>query len=368
MQLDPIPALMQEYDSQRRIFNDFRHHMCSIIETLLENHNVKYHSLRGRVKDWHSLKKKLQRDPTHYEKLCKVQDIIGLRIITYFEDDVAKVAQIIKQQFDVDEVNSGNKADLLDPDRFGYRSEHYIIRFSPVHLERSEYSAFAGLQAEVQIRSILQHAWAEIFHDLGYKSKEAVPRNFKRGFARLAGLFEIADDQFIQLRVGLEEYFEKAMQQINGNQEGMAIDQATLIAFIKNSEVVSRLCDRIADSLQIEHIEETDPESIGGLIKGLHYNKIFDISSLNKLLQENEEFIFKFAIERNKLIRQRQITRSAPVSYLDQYLVASEESVCRVKDYLYYLAPELESATYIAEETAEKTVEAYRKATGKIIP
>jgi hypothetical protein len=59
-----------------------------------------------------------------------------------------------------------------------------------------EYSTHTGVQFEVQIRSTLQHAWAEIEHDRGYKSEVEVARAVRRRFSRLAGLLELADYEF----------------------------------------------------------------------------------------------------------------------------------------------------------------------------
>ena len=52
------------------------------------------------------------------------------------------------------------------------------------------------LVAEVQVRTILQHAWAEIEHDIQYKSTIAIPNTIRRRFMALAGLLEIADREF----------------------------------------------------------------------------------------------------------------------------------------------------------------------------
>jgi len=59
-----------------------------------------------------------------------------------------------------------------------------------------EYKRFSGLVAEIQVRTILQHAWAEIEHDIQYKAISALPTRVRRRFASLAGLIEIADREF----------------------------------------------------------------------------------------------------------------------------------------------------------------------------
>lgn len=83
----------------------------------------------------------------------------------------------------------------MEPDRFGYCSVHYVVEMSQKRLNLYEHQAYEGLKCEIQIRSVLQHAWAEIEHDLGYKSEIAIPKRIRRNFSRLAGLLEIADKE-----------------------------------------------------------------------------------------------------------------------------------------------------------------------------
>lgn len=143
---------------------------------------IQIYDLTARLKTPQSLEEKLRRKGP-YSYLQEVTDLVGLRVITYFVEDVTAVSRLLEAQFEVDWQNSADKSKLLDPDRFGYMGVHYVLRQG-------------GMAFEVQIRSILQHAWAEIEHDLGYKSRDAVPRDVRRRFYRLAGLLEVADEEF----------------------------------------------------------------------------------------------------------------------------------------------------------------------------
>jgi hypothetical protein len=64
----------------------------------------------------------------------------------------------------------------------------------------AEYQSYKDLKLEVQVRTILQHAWAEMEHDIQYKSPNAIPTLIKRRFIALAGLLEIADREFQTLQ------------------------------------------------------------------------------------------------------------------------------------------------------------------------
>jgi ppGpp synthetase/RelA/SpoT-type nucleotidyltranferase len=113
---------------------------------------------------------------------------------------------MVEREFVVDRTNSVDKRTLLDPDRFGYQSLHYVAALSVARTGLAEYGRFTGLRVEIQIRSTLQHAWAEIEHDLGYKSAAGVPRDIRRRFSRIAGLLELADEEFSVIRRDLDAY------------------------------------------------------------------------------------------------------------------------------------------------------------------
>jgi hypothetical protein len=100
---------------------------------------------------------------------------------------------IIDSEFDVLQRLDKTSA---EPDRLGYQSIHYLVQYPRSRTSLSDNRRFAGLTAEIQVRTILQHAWAEIEHDIQYKAVAAVPELIRRRFTALAGLIEIADREF----------------------------------------------------------------------------------------------------------------------------------------------------------------------------
>jgi len=94
-------------------------------------------------------------------------------------------------------IEVSNKRDLLlQEEKFGYQGVHYLVALREQRTSLPEYKRFGGLIAEIQVRTILQHAWAEIEHDIQYKSVETIPLPLRRRFMSLAGLLEIADREF----------------------------------------------------------------------------------------------------------------------------------------------------------------------------
>ena len=72
-------------------------------------------------------------------------------------------------------VDMGNPG--LEPDRFGYRSRHFIVSVNREWLKAPNYRGLSGLKAEIQVRTILMHAWADVEYKLAYKKRNMFPLN-----------------------------------------------------------------------------------------------------------------------------------------------------------------------------------------------
>jgi ppGpp synthetase/RelA/SpoT-type nucleotidyltranferase len=284
---------MAEFERHCGTHTAFTEAVEKLIKELLKENKIRVHSVTSRVKDKESLRRKIEKSERQLGKLEEIYDICGLRIITYFAEDVNVVAGMIEKEFDVNEQLSVNKQDLLDPDRFGYLSLHYIAKLTKPRLELTEYKRFAGCQCEIQIRSILQHAWAEIEHDLGYKSKLAVPKEIRRRFSRLAGLLEIVDAEFNQIRHSLLQYEKEVPGQIIAAPERVLINKASLNSLISTSSIVKELDQEIAKAtnskIQWSYFE------IDELLKRFQYIGFETIAQIDSTLRSEGSAIVRFA-------------------------------------------------------------------------
>ena len=147
-------VVLNEYDQLRDLCEGYTQRLSELLDQLLAASSIHVHSVTFRLKTRESLKKKLYSTQDKYESLEDVTDICGVRVTTYFADDVDRVAEIVENEFEIDVGNSVDKRALLDPDRFGYISVHYVVGLSAVRSELTEYQDFRDLKAEVQIRSI----------------------------------------------------------------------------------------------------------------------------------------------------------------------------------------------------------------------
>lgn len=329
---DALTAIMTEYDQQCVLYDEFTEKIWKLIEDLIKENGAHVHSITFRIKGRADLKKKLERAEEKYIKLDDVTDISGVRIITYFADEVDKVAEIIQKEFDIDIEHSVDKRALLDPDRFGYLSLHYVAKLPATRLKLTEYQRFSDCKVEIQIRSILQHTWAEIEHDLGYKSQQAVPREIRRRFSRLAGLLELADDEFAQIRNSLFEYETSVPQRIVETPALVLIDKASLWAFVKNNPFVREIDGKIA-SVPKSRIVENEEYVIADIDK-LHYVGLETIADIDSSLREFAEIIGSFA--KLWLARSKYAELSAGIClfYLCYVLVARKNSLEEAYNYL----------------------------------
>lgn len=135
------------------------------IELFLKENNIGFLSINYRLKDKTSFLEKIERK--NYERpFEQIEDICGIRIICYYQSDVNMISDIIRKELDV--LESQDKEDLLNSDQFGYRSTHFIVKIKSNWLEAPNYRGLENLKAEIQVRTILMHAWAEIEHKLAY--------------------------------------------------------------------------------------------------------------------------------------------------------------------------------------------------------
>jgi len=286
---DPI-LILAEYDAKRAVLDQFRVACESLINQLLWTAGFRVHSVTSRVKGRSELEEKLRRTGKGYYSLSEVTDIVGARVITYFEEEVDHIGNLVEREFLVDPKRSIDKRKLLDPDRFGYLSLHYICGLNEQRVRLLENQQYNGLLCEIQIRSLLQHAWAEIEHDLGYKAGAKVPAPIRRRFSRLAGLLEIGDREFTLIRSELTAYASRVKQDITNSPSSVAIDSVSLKAFIDSDEELRQIEAGMALSLGGVLHENSD---ISPLVELMHYVGLNTIGDLSQALRSHKDVLLR---------------------------------------------------------------------------
>jgi ppGpp synthetase/RelA/SpoT-type nucleotidyltranferase len=138
----------------------------------------------------------------------------------------------------------------------------------------------------------LQHAWSVIQHDIGYKSDFGVPREINRQFARLAGLLELADDEFVRARDNMAEYTEDIRKRIITDEaDGVVINMISLNEYVLHNKNMQKLIKEIADISGAE-ISNIDPESY---IPQLAYLGVKKLGDIERMIKENYSLAIKLA-------------------------------------------------------------------------
>lgn len=230
-----VDKILEQFDEQKLNMEKFLISIENTLKQLIDSEEILVHSITSRIKDRDSLKKKIE-VKAKYKDISDITDICGIRIITFFSDEVNRIAEMLESEFSVDMKNSIDKREIDDPSKFGYVSLHYVLSLNDKRRSLKENEKFKNIKFEVQVRTILQHAWAEIEHDLGYKHEGDIPEIVKRKFARLAGLIELADDEFLAIKKTVDEYEKKVRQQnINKITKDTKIDLSTVSTLINSS-------------------------------------------------------------------------------------------------------------------------------------
>lgn len=199
--------LLNEYDGIKTSLDVMKNFVLSYFDKVIrQDKKMLIASLEGRVKERKSLEGKLAIKGHKYKNIKDITDLLGIRIVTFYSDEVDFIANMVEKEFEIDYENSIDKRKMYDVDRFGYMSLHYICRIPATLYHVKGYPELNEIRFEIQMRTCLQHVWATIFHDTGYKTDIEVPKEYIRRLARLEGLLEIADSEFLSLRNEINEY------------------------------------------------------------------------------------------------------------------------------------------------------------------
>lgn len=281
--------IIDEYRRQRPDFVRLGDVAGELLKQKIKDAKIDTLAVEHRVKTEDSLAGKLERKSDKYRHLEDLTDILGLRVICFFGDDVDKIGKILEEVFVIDRENSVDKRALIKADSFGYLSLHYICS-----LPRGQGypEDLCDKKFEIQVRTTLQHTWACIEHDMGYKSEFGIPRIAVRQFARIAGLLEIADDEFVRVRDDVRAYTEDIRCKIiNDQADDVLIDTVSLQEYILRSKKMRSFLDELAAICGSE-ISEISPDSY---IEQLRWLGKKTLGDMELLVEENHDLAMTLA-------------------------------------------------------------------------
>ena len=280
--------IMTEYEAHLPVYQRLEGIVQRTLEQALARNNILVTAVSTRIKTAESLAGKLALKGSKYQSISDLTDILGARVITFYTDDVDHIAALAEQMFEIDWENSVDKRALHQIDSFGYNSLHYICRLPKSIVDDPDCPALNEIRFELQLRTTLQHAWASINHDIGYKTGVEIPRDYLRRINRLAGILEMADDEFSRIRTEITDYRRRVQQLVqNGKLDDLQLDGDTFTSYLQ-ARPFDALNKRIASINQAE-IEEVP------LIRYLRVFKEYGCKTLGdvhrmKLKYENDAY------------------------------------------------------------------------------
>ncbi|CAB4685090.1 MAG: DUF429 domain-containing protein [Actinobacteria bacterium] len=203
---DPVRTGTEAYAARLPELTAAGERWVDLVRSILDEAGINYLTVTGRTKSVASFAAKAaRRDASgallYPDPLADMTDQLGVRVITYVQSDVVAVADLLGDQVVVkDDRDMGRET--ASQGRFGYASRHQVIALDAVREGQPEWESLRGLVAAVQIRTVLQHAWAEFEHDIRYKGTVPAEHalDFDRRFTLAAGLLELADREFSEIR------------------------------------------------------------------------------------------------------------------------------------------------------------------------
>lgn len=338
--------ILEDYRKQKDDFIKLGDTVHDILVEICRDANIKPLGIEHRVKKEKSLAGKLERSGGWYSTIEDLTDILGARVICFFSDDIDKIGKSVEERFVIDWNNSSDKRALIKADSFGYLSLHYICMLPN---DAGYPDNICGKKFEIQIRTVLQHAWAAINHDLGYKSEFGVPRDVTREFSRIAGLLEIADNEFVRTRDHMRGYTENIRQKIIENKaDDVHIDSISLNEYVKRNMNMQAFLHEISKIANAE-ISEIDAENyivqlkflgketLGDLQQMMDENQNLALSLAKKSLANAELDILSSTVGLRFLCRAELLNKNYPPQKITEFLklsLGTEEKASRQAKHL----------------------------------
>ena len=199
---------------------------------LLQARYIDIAKVEGRVKDRDECVRKfsrkyrtaLEESGTPYEIRPYITDLIGVRVVCLYEDELEKVAQIVQSHFDVIDVSDKVSAMEGTEASFGYKGLHLDLRLNAVQAALPDNAAHANQPFELQVRTLIQDAWSVLDHKIKYK--KSIPAQLKRRINVLSALFELSDREFRQIRDATAAELQRAAEETTEPEAEAARPQA----------------------------------------------------------------------------------------------------------------------------------------------
>lgn len=259
------------YDQNRARYERLADSVRATLVSAITHANIPYLSVTARAKEIDSFREKIARKG-YQNPQQEMTDLAGIRVIAYIESDVERICDLVRSAFRIHPDQSLDKRAELGKDRFGYRSVHFVCDLGEHRLKLSENTPYKDHVFEVQVRTVLQHAWAEIEHDRGYKFSGNMPAEIERQLNAQAAILEVVDREFTRIADELDKYAIEVRKQADSGEFKAKIDRPSLSSYMQS------LAAKIPNVKVIDITDVRDYETVIGELSRLG---IFTLADLN---------------------------------------------------------------------------------------
>jgi len=294
-------AFRQYYDSNLKHLVDAKSTYIRIIGNLIKRFDSgEVTKIEGRVKDREECIKKFHRKYQNqleaaehpYEIKDFISDLIGIRIVCLYEDQIPLLSEMLQQHFHILDITDRISSVESTEDSFGYKGLHMDLALGANMASQAKYQPYADLSFEVQIRTVIQDAWSVLDHKIKYK--KSIPNDLKRRINILSALFELADREFKEIRNATTELIEMETELpiIDSLSETLdKQDKRWQVASAKTINAFNFL--RIADHF-FRDFDFQDFKVDGFVHDILKLNRDFQKSDLHKCLIDNLKIVREY--------------------------------------------------------------------------
>lgn len=227
-------SLLQDFREAQPSLEKIKETVDGLLTDVIRQNGIYITAMESRIKTEGSLAGKLELKGYKYRSLFDITDLFGARVITFYNDEADKIAALVENLFEIDWDNSMDKRRISEIDRFGYMSIHYVCRLPKALFFDPEHPELNHIRFELQIRTALQHVWATVCHDSGYKSDVDIPKEYMRRLSCMAGLLELADREFLSFRTEIEDYRRKVHALIQDKKfDDIALDSDSFESYLE---------------------------------------------------------------------------------------------------------------------------------------
>ncbi len=223
--------LEKDYSARKLLYERLRVNLDNSLKTRFSVEQMGYeiHTIQSRTKTFDSVLKK-QNDEFKSNRNLKClgdfDDICGLRIICFYQDQMNEITDILKSEYfcrqtkwlsDDEDRPSNLGDDDVNDYPFGYRARHFVFTVTNEWCQDPSWAGLIGLKAEIQLRTLPMHAWDEVSRQLIYKQPTDLPRESRMRMGVASAVFEFADKVFQEIKKIREHQIEAVNSAVASN-------------------------------------------------------------------------------------------------------------------------------------------------------